>query len=393
MYSALIFAIAGAVTALFVGVLLRLAPSMGLVQEPGGHRVHAVSTPVVGGVAMFCGFAFAVLMLQEPLGEFRGLFAGAALVVVIGVLDDLQELPSRLRFLAQFTAGVIMTLWGGVMLYELGALTGQGSVQLGSWAVPLTVFAVMGVINAVNLSDGLDGQAGGMAGVMVALLMFVAWRAGANADLHLLGLVLASLLVFLAFNAPTPWRKGARCFMGDAGSMLLGFVLVWFLVKFSQQPNGFAPVTSLWLLALPLIDTVAVLLRRLMERKSPFVADRTHYHHMLLMFGLSEAQTVAVVVVLTGLFGLFGLLAPSWGLAEKHLFWAFIALFLLYFAVNAYVMSAVRRRRVVFGVCLERRLGPSGPHENDRRRQRSHPPTRPPSRRPLSSRHGEATGQ
>ncbi|MEE8286845.1 MAG: MraY family glycosyltransferase, partial [Gammaproteobacteria bacterium] len=149
--------------------LLRpMAKRVGLVDEPGGRKPHQGSVPLIGGVAMFCGFSLAALTLDMGLTAYRSFFAAAAILVVVGLLDDMHELSSRARFGAQILAAVLMAYWGGVVLGDLGGLaSGGASFALSGWEIVFTVFCTVGVINALNMSDGVDGLAGGLSLVAV----------------------------------------------------------------------------------------------------------------------------------------------------------------------------------------------------------------------------------
>lgn len=317
-------------TLLLIFSLAPLALRIDLADSPGGHRTHQGRVPLVGGIAMFCGFMFAVLALQEPILDLRALFAGGALLIIIGVLDDFHELDHNSRFVAQIAAGLLMCLWGGRELTDLGHLVGPTPLELGLFAVPFTVFAVVGVINAVNMQDGVDGLAGGISALVLFVLASLAFAGGHGHDGAVLLLVLAVVLAFLLLNRR--WRAlRTHVFMGDAGSLFLGFTLAWFLVDLSQGPErAFAPATALWIIALPLMDTVFLLLRRPLAGRSPFAADRRHLHHLLGHLGLSPGQAVALTLLATALFALVGVTAARLGVAEWHMFAAFLALFAAY---------------------------------------------------------------
>lgn len=328
---ALSYPLAFVATVVLLYVLKRLAPRIDLVDYPGGHRWHETATPLVGGLAMFLGFLFGVLTLDIPLAPLRSFFAAAALLIVVGVLDDLHELSSNLRFVPQVAAALLMVYWGGVSLHDLGALTFGAPVYLGRWAVPITVFAGVGVINALNMSDGMDGQAGGLTVVALAALALVAANAGNVPDAQLLILLAVLVAAFLLFNLRL-LRARALVFMGDAGSMFLGFALAWFLIKLSQgEQRAMTPVTALWLLALPLFDTVGIMLRRILQRRSPFLADREHFHHLLLAWGCSVNQALVVVLGAALACAAVGLGGLYLRLSEGVMFSGFLVVFGAYF--------------------------------------------------------------
>jgi UDP-GlcNAc:undecaprenyl-phosphate GlcNAc-1-phosphate transferase len=321
-------------TLILIQMLARVAPQIGLVDLPGGHKRHEGQVPLIGGIAMFCGFLFGVLAIQEPLHAFRPLFAGAALLVIVGVLDDFRELGPRSRFLAQIGAGLAMTLWGGRILENLGPLLGNDDAILGGWAIPFTIFGVAGVINAVNMLDGVDGLAGGLAALAFLVLGAAAYHADVLSHANTLFVAASAAVAFLLFNMRRPGRRRATVFMGDAGSMFLGFVLAWFLVDLSQAPERvIAPVTALWILAVPLMDTVCIMFRRLLRGRSPFLPDREHLHHLLQRLGLSVGQSVWGIIVLSGVSAGFGLWVQSRGLPDRYQFASFLSIFGVYFLV------------------------------------------------------------
>lgn len=291
---------------------------------------------------MFIAFAFAVLTFDVSLSSYRLLFAGALILVVVGVLDDFQELSAAQRFGAQIAASLLMTVGAGVVIGDLGRLISPDwTLSLGILAVPVTVFSTVGVINAVNMTDGLDGLAASLVLVTAGALGVVAWMGGEPEAMGMLVLLVAVVLAFLLFNLRI--NGSALVFMGDAGSMFLGFVLAWFLIRFSQGDDRLlAPVTALWIFALPLIDTVSTMVRRLLLGGSPFLGDRGHFHHLLLAAGFSRKQTLAAMIFLALSAAGVGLACELHGVAEHRMFFGFLALFALHFWV---IMRSWRTKR------------------------------------------------
>jgi len=321
-----------------------IACHIGLVDHPGGRKTHEHPTPLSGGIAMFVAFVFAVLSSKIPLSEYRLLFAGTMILVVVGVLDDFHELSARMRFGAQIAASLLMALGGGVVLRDMGYLILPDQlIPLGILAVPVTVFATVGVINAVNMTDGLDGLAASLVLVTIGALGIVAQVAGETKAVAILVLLAAVALAFLVFNLRIGGR--ALAFMGDAGSMFLGFVLAWFLIEFSQgEARLFSPVVALWLFALPLIDTVTMMTRRLWLGRSPFLADREHFHHLLLAAGFSAKQTVAIMILLGAVAAGIGLTGHFLNIPEHWMFFGFLVVFSLHFWT---VMRAWRMKKLL----------------------------------------------
>lgn len=348
--------LASGVTALLVRSLSRLAVRIDLVDYPSERKLHGEAVPLVGGIAMFCGFVLGLLTLPIGLFPLRSFFAAAGILVVVGVLDDLSELSSAARFAAQIVAALLMVYWGGIELATLGDIGWHGGpINLGIWAIPMTVFSTVGVINAVNMADGMDGLAGTLVLVALGGLAVVALSAGMTLEVSVLVPVAGAVAAFLAFNLGVVGRQ--RVFMGDAGAMFLGFALTWFCVRLSEGPRpAMPPVLALWLLLVPLYDTVWRLLHRAAQGRSPFGSDYGHLHHLLQMTGLSARQTWAVLSIASLTAAAGGLYGWRSGVPEATLFHWFMGLFLIY---CGYLGYAWRVRRL-FGWAIDRRKHSSG---------------------------------
>lgn len=299
--------------------LSALAPKVGLLAHPGEHRKHSQPTPLVGGIAIFIGLLLGFMLFELP---YAGLLPSMTLLFVVGLLDDRFALPFWLRIIVQGIAAYFMVEFTGVRLESLGAIFSDAEVVLGSYALPLTIFAVIGVINAINMSDGMDGLAASLM-ILVLAALFVL-----DHQHELITLItIVSIAGFLVWNIRL-LRPHAKIFMGDAGSTLLGLVLAFLLIDLSQQGSAsLQPVSALWLLALPLFDTVGVLLVRSVRGQSPFSADQLHYHHLIQDSGYSVNQTLSIVLVLQAALISLGFGMIWWELAEKHQLLIFLVTF------------------------------------------------------------------
>lgn len=284
-------------TVVILFLLAHVAPRLGLVDNPGGRKRHQGSVPLVGGIAIYLGFVSSMAALTPVFEGLPWLMVGGLLVVGVGALDDYCPISARWRFGAQIGAALLAIYGADVQVYDLGNLSlGGGVFALGVFSAPFTVFSTVGVINALNLSDGTDGLAGTITILALLALMAMASLAG-RYELFQISICLASAVTaFLLFNLPGVQPRRGRIFLGDAGSTLLGYLLACLLIASSQGDiRVFAPIIALWLLAVPLADTVTVMGRRLASRQSPFRADRTHLHHLALSAGLSQRQTVLLL--------------------------------------------------------------------------------------------------
>lgn len=301
-------------------VLARYAEQLKLLAHPGEHRLHQHSTPLVGGLGIYSAILVGLIFLDS---SFKNFLPVLMFMCAVGALDDRFKLPSWSRFLAQGLAAYLMIKMTGVELKSLGFLSPDRELMLGRWSMPMTIFATIGVINAINMSDGHDG----LAGSLVLLVLISLFFNGADHGLILISC--AALLGFLLLNLRL-FRSRAIVFLGDAGSMMLGLLLAYLLIKHSQMKAGIWPVTALWLLALPLIDAVAVLIVRPLRGKSPFAADRIHYHHQLVDRGVSVSLAVGIAVLIQTGFIILGLWAWKMRIADHFQLIAFLILFVLY---------------------------------------------------------------
>lgn len=293
-----------AVTAL-IYMIDPLARRMGLMDHPKGRKDHAVSTPVTGGVAIAIGTILPALVLVNPSLPLIALGLAAVILVVVGVLDDLYDLPWPIRVLAQIAAALTIIYVGGVRVENIGAAFGLGHVALGWLSAPFSVLAVVGLINALNMIDGVDGLCGTLA--LCALLMLTAASVYAgNIDLaNGLIVICGAVVAFLGFNLRTPFRKRAAVFVGNSGSAYLGLIIAWAAFRLTQNPlYPVTPVLAPFLVAPPVIDTLALIVRRALAGHSPFHADRTHVHHLMLDGGFSPTGVVFTLASLSLTLGL-----------------------------------------------------------------------------------------
>jgi UDP-GlcNAc:undecaprenyl-phosphate GlcNAc-1-phosphate transferase len=338
--------VACVLTALLIVALRRPAERLRLLDHPGGRKRHTDSVPLTGGIALAMGFFLALVVSFDALQEFTVFLALIAVLLFVGLIDDLVEASPRAKLGVQLLAAVLMTTWGGHRLLGLGDLFGHGPVVLAAWSIPFTVFATVAVVNAINMLDGLDGLAGGLVAVMLGYMAAFAFWLGEADLLNVIAALLGAVLGFLLFNVPHPWRGARRTFMGDAGSLVLGFAVAWFTIDLSQRPAASVPpVVMLWVVGLVLFDLFTVTIRRLLRRRSPVAADRAHVHHVLQRCGLSATGTLTLLIAANVLIGATGTLGWRAGMSEPALFGAFLALGMAYFAVFIKPGWLVRRRR------------------------------------------------
>jgi UDP-GlcNAc:undecaprenyl-phosphate GlcNAc-1-phosphate transferase len=326
------------VTLFSILALYPLAHRVGLVDRPGGRKTHEHHTPLIGGIGMFLGLLTLGLVSPDAFHDFFPLIATAGLLLVVGLVDDYREIPANLRLGVHIGAALLMVYWGGNRLTSMGDLLFFGPIVLGVLAVPVTIFAVAAAINAINMADGVDGLCGGLVMIMLGFMALLAADANLLAAQQLLVVMACCVAGFLALNFRFPWRQRALIFMGDAGSTVLGFIVAW-MVIYLAEAGACSPVTVLWLIALPLMDTASVMVIRKLEGKSMFTPGRDHLHHHLQALGLGPRQTVLAMYGLAALMGLVGLAGEREGLPEGVLFMGFMV------ALAGYVAAMNRLAR------------------------------------------------
>jgi len=314
--------------------LKRVAVKVGLVDDPNRseHKTHSSPAALVGGISIFISFCFTLLFINLPIAELRPLFAASIVLVVIGVLDDLHELSPLMRFASQIIACCIMIFIGMISVYELGRLLTDQVLSLGFFAIPFTIFAVVGVINAFNMSDGMDGQSGTLAVAILTVLISLCYLQNDIQGATILIALFGAVVGFLIFNLRLSAKKPASVFMGDAGSMFIGFVISWYMIRLSQGPDAvIKPITAVWILALPICDTLTVMIRRALLRKSPLQADRTHYHHLFQAAGMSVNSVLFILLLTTLGFGGIAYSIQDIPGMEKYMFYGYLFFVLIYY--------------------------------------------------------------
>ena len=288
----LAFVIALSITAALIPLLARWAPTIGLTDRPGPRKVHATPVPRVGGLAMTAGL-LAPLLITVPLtAPVRGLLLGLVVLLLFGLWDDRFTLGYRAKFAGQVIAvGLAMSV-GGI---HIGSLTFGGLQSFPAPVAALITFVfLIGITNAVNLADGLDGLAGGMVLLCLCAIALFATMGGHTAVTTIALIEAGAVLGFLRFNT-----HPARIFMGDSGSQMLGFSVGALALLATQGDNSpLSAALPLLLLGLPIVDTLTVMLTRLRAGRSPFAADNNHLHHRLLALGFAHREAVLLIYVL-----------------------------------------------------------------------------------------------
>lgn len=268
----------------------RLAFRVGAVDIPDARKVHRGEMPRLGGLAIYLAFGAAVLLFLREDRQLLSLLAAGGVVLAVGAADDLRGISPRVKLAGQLLAAIVLVAAG----YRVEFLTNPGGgtvIGLGKWAIPFTLFWLVGISNALNLIDGLDGLAAGTAAIAALAMAAVAWSGGQAAAMLAALVLAAAALGFLRHNF-----YPARIFMGDSGSLFLGFVLAALAIPGLTKGTTFISlVIPVVVLGIPILDTAAAIARRFLGGQPIFQPDRRHLHHRLLDLGLTQRQTVLLI--------------------------------------------------------------------------------------------------
>jgi UDP-GlcNAc:undecaprenyl-phosphate GlcNAc-1-phosphate transferase len=297
--------LAGGITLAATPWVRRQAFRWGAVDRPNARKVHKGVMPRLGGLAVYAGFVTAVLVTIQPTRSLYGLLLGMTLIMLLGALDDIRGLSPRVKLAGQVAAALVLLPLGVQVYFVTNPFNGH-IVDVGWLGIPITIFWVVAVTNAVNLIDGLDGLAGGVSCIAALTMAVVGWTqwqvfgAAGQREIIMLALLLAAaLLGFLRYNF-----HPAKIFLGDSGSMLLGYTLaVMAIMGLTKSVTAVSVLVPLVILGIPLLDTFFAVLRRYHRHRPIFQPDKEHLHHQLLALGLSHRQAVLVIYGISALLG------------------------------------------------------------------------------------------
>jgi len=324
-----------ALTYILVPFITRLAFKVGAVDTPCARKVHCKPMPRLGGLAIYLGFIVMIFLTQPMTEQVIGLIIGSTIIALIGVIDDIKDISPKVKLAGQILAAGILVFFNVSVTFITHPLFGE-TVPLGYLSIPVTILWVVGITNAVNLIDGLDGLAAGTSTIAAITLAVVGYTEGQFLMVTMALMLAASTLGFLKYNF-----HPARIFMGDSGSMFLGFNLsalaVLGVAKSVTIISVFVPIL---ILGIPIFDTLFAIVRRYINAQPIFKADKEHLHHCLLNMGLTHKQTVLVIYGINLFLGGTGILLTYLTTAQGMLILAVISTMMLWGAQKVGVIGS-----------------------------------------------------
>jgi len=318
----------------------KAAKQVGLVDKPNYRKRHQGIIPLVGGISVFAGICFGFAITNDYIPHFRLYLGCAGMLVLVGALDDRFDISVKIRAFVQAAIAVIMMTMGKLYLLSLGYIFGPWELIVGPFGYVLTLFAVWAAINAFNMVDGIDGLLGGLSCVTFLAMGIILLFDGQQSLAMWCFSMIAAIVPYILLNLGVFGRR-YKVFMGDAGSTLIGFTIIWILLEATQgQYHPITPVTALWLIAIPLMDMVAIMYRRLSKGMSPFSADRQHIHHLIMRAGFTSKQACLLITLAAALLACVGVLGEYLSFVPD---WAMLLLFLLAFMLYGYCIKRAWR--------------------------------------------------
>ncbi|OPJ55269.1 glycosyltransferase family 4 protein [Alkalithermobacter paradoxus] len=298
----LVFITAFGISYFFTPIAIKIAHKVGAIDVPkDNRRVHKTPIPRLGGISIFLGFLASLIYIDAITPKITGILIGALIIVGIGIIDDIKEINAKVKLLGQICAALVV-IFSGIRISWITNpfVAGNGLITLGILSVPFTIIWIVGATNTVNLIDGLDGLAAGISAISSTTLAFIAYVNGQQTSAILLMALAGGAIGFLPYNF-----NPAKIFMGDTGSLFLGYMISVIAIEgVIKSAAALAVALPVIALGLPIFDTAFAIIRRLANGKPIMQADKGHLHHRLLSKGLSQKQTVLVLYGISLFLGL-----------------------------------------------------------------------------------------
>lgn len=284
-------------TVLFIPIIGKIACFVGALDIPNERKVHTKPIPRLGGLGIYAGFLLGYMLFGEQSIQMNAILIGSIIIIITGIIDDIKPVPAKYKFIFQVIAASIIPLYGGILLKELSAFGIY--IDLKIFAYPVTILFITAIINCINLIDGLDGLSAGISSIYFITIGIIAiiLHNSSGLDVMLCFIMLGSTLGYLWHNF-----YPAKIFMGDSGSMFLGYIIAVIALLGFKNVTLTSVIIPLLLLAIPILDTLFAIIRRIINRSPIGMPDKNHLHHQLLKLKFSQRRTVLIIYLVDMLF-------------------------------------------------------------------------------------------
>ncbi|MGI5911224.1 MAG: glycosyltransferase family 4 protein [Syntrophomonadaceae bacterium] len=323
---------------LTVPYAIKLALKIGAVDNPNKRKVHTCTVPRIGGMAIFLSLFICLVFILKVSGPFLGLIYGACLIFFVGLLDDIYQLSARIKLFGQIAAAVLAVHFGVVVHFVTNPF--NGAFDLGFLSIPLTILWIVGISNAINLIDGLDGLAAGVSAIAASTMGVIFLLKGQPEVALVAFTVVAAIIGFLPFNF-----YPAKTFMGDSGSNLLGFVLACLAIIGTAKSAAFISLfIPIVILAIPITDTFFAIIRRMHNKTPIFLPDRDHLHHRLMALGMSHRRSVLIIYSISSFFSIVAITITFISSSKATVMLALLLLLVVLAANKIGLLSGEKRK-------------------------------------------------
>ncbi|AIN47099.1 UDP-N-acetylglucosamine--undecaprenyl-phosphate N-acetylglucosaminephosphotransferase [Candidatus Palibaumannia cicadellinicola] len=336
---------------LFLFFVRKVAKKVGLVDKPNSRKCHQGQIPLVGGISIYAGICFTFLYIYNNHGipHMVLYLICAAVLVITGVIDDRFEINVITRAIIQALVAVAMMIFSGSYIKSFGYIFGPWEMVLGPFGYLVTLFSFWAAINAFNMVDGIDGLLGGLSCVSLGAMGILLYIDNNQSLALCCFAMITAIFPYILLNIGVCGRR-YKVFMGDAGSTMIGFTITWLLLQSTQGlEHPITPVTALWVIAVPLMDMVAIMYRRIRKGMSPFAPDRQHIHHLIMRAGFTSSQAFIIITLIAGFLAFVGVIGERWLCwSESVMLLLWMGIFLLYGHIVKcawYVIRFVKRNK------------------------------------------------
>lgn len=285
------------VVALVMPVVIKIAHHVNALDMPNERKVHKEPMPRMGGLAIFIGFLVGYMLFCNQTVQMNSILIGSFFIILIGIFDDIKPLTPSIKFCGQLLAAIIVVYYGNVVMQDISAFGLY--INFGMFAKPITILFIVSVINCLNLIDGLDGLAGGISTIFFVTITVISTLLGnvSSLDVSLTLIMIGACSGFLLYNF-----HPAKIFMGDSGSMFLGYMIAVISLLGFKNVTLTSFIVPVLILAIPILDTLFAIIRRLLKGESFAKADKEHFHHQILKMAGNQTKTVLIIYLIQILF-------------------------------------------------------------------------------------------
>lgn len=285
------------VVVLIIPIIIKIAHHVNALDIPNERKVHKFPMPRMGGLAIFLGFLVGYMVFCKPTIQMNSILIGSFFIILLGVFDDIKPLTPLIKFGGQLLAAIIVVFYGNIVMQDISAFGLY--INFGLLAKPITILFIVSVINCMNFIDGLDGLAGGIATIFFITIAVISNILGIynGLDASLTFIMIGATLGFLLYNF-----HPAKIFMGDSGSMFLGYIISIISLLGYKNVTLTSFIVPILILAIPILDTLFAIIRRILKGTSPSKADKEHFHHQILKMSGNQTKTVLIIYLIQILF-------------------------------------------------------------------------------------------